>query len=332
MENFINHIFLGNQLTIRYTSVKPLGKVVYDREREKNMEVILHKRSLQADLYVCYTNGGKSVRDLPILLKWPGGKRALLKQLMPFAPKTFHRYYEPFVGSGAMFFALEPSKAILSDANEELINCYAQVRDKPEEVIDNLANMKNTREDYYNVRASAPTEQIARAARFIYLMTLSFNGIHRVNLQGKFNVPYNHKTHLNLCDKDKILRSSIALSATQITHCDFEAAVEKANCGDFIYFDPPYAVSYGQCGFVRYNEKVFSWRDQIRLAKTAHSLAARGCYILVSNANHPSILKLYQSFGFHTQYITRFSAIAAKSKHRCQISECLFYNEQRRSY
>ncbi len=266
--------------------------------------------------------------DLPILLKWPGGKRALLKHLTPFAPDSFYRYYEPFVGSGALFFALEPQNARLSDANEELINCYIEVRDNPKEIIANLAKMRNTREDYYKIRASVPTEQITRAARFIYLMTLSFNGLYRVNLQGKFNVPYNHKTHLNPCDKDRILKTSQALSTAQITHCDFELAVEDANSCDFVYFDPPFAISHKQCSFVRYNDEIFSWKDQIRLAKIAHSLTCRGCHVLISNVDHPSILELYQDLGFHAQHITRFSVIAAKSKHRGQIIEYLFYNKQ----
>jgi DNA adenine methylase len=146
-----------------------------------------------------------------------------------------------------------------------------------------------------------------------------------VNLQGKFNVPYNHKTHLNPCDKEKIVKASLALSRASITHCDFEHAVKNATDGDFVYFDPPYAVSAGPRGFVKYNAVVFSWEDQLRLARVARSLASRGCHVLVSNANHPVIRELYQAHGFHAHTITRLSVIAAKSKHRGDIAECLFY-------
>ncbi len=126
------------------------------------------------------------------LLKWPGGKRALLKEILPLFPTSFNRYYEPFIGGGAAFFALRPSEAILADNNPDLINCYEQVRDNPRVVIDHLREMPNTERDYYAVRASAPQERAAQAARFIYLCTLSFNGIYRVNLKGVFNVPYGY--------------------------------------------------------------------------------------------------------------------------------------------
>jgi DNA adenine methylase len=124
------------------------------------------------------------------LLKWPGGKRALLKQILTYVPSSFNRYFEPFVGGGALFFALQPKQAVISDNNTELINCYKQVRDCPDAVIAFLSKLRNTKEDYYIIRENIPTEDASRAARFIYLMTLSFNGIHRVNLQGNFNVPY----------------------------------------------------------------------------------------------------------------------------------------------
>lgn len=268
-------------------------------------------------------------KNVPILLKWPGGKRAILRYLLPFAPTTFRRYYEPFVGSGALFFTLAPINANLSDSNKELTNCYIQVRDHPQTIIEMLANMKNTQEDYYRIRGSSPIDPVEQAARFIYLMTLSFNGLHRVNLQGKFNVPYNHKTHLNPCDREKIVKASIALARASIVNCDFEKAVESATHGDFVYFDPPYAVSTGPRRFVKYNDVVFSWEDQIRLALTARRLASRGCYVLVSNASHPKILELYQDYGFHSHTITRLSVIAAKSKHRGSITEYLFYRREK---
>lgn len=260
------------------------------------------------------------------LLKWPGGKRALLKHILAFAPNTFNNYYEPFVGGGALFFALQPQKAILADKNTELINCYKQVRDYPDAVIVHLSQLRNTKEDYYTIRESIPSDEIARAARFIYLMTLSFNGIHRVNLQGKFNVPYGYKEYLNPCDATKILQASTLLSSAELLYEDFESAVNNAKTGDFIYFDPPYTVAHSNNGFLKYNDRIFSWSDQIRLATMALNLAERGCKVLISNADHPSILELYRSFKMHR--ITRTSAIAASGEYRRQITECIFYNEE----
>src|SRR5690242_14865172 len=136
----------------------------------------------------------------PPLLKWPGGKRSLVKRILPLIPPRFNRYFEPFFGGGALFFALQPAKARLSDNNADLMHAYLQVRDRPEAVIRELRKLRNSREDYYRIRASRPAVDAARAARFIYLITLAFNGIYRVNLHGEFNVPYGYKRHLDPCD------------------------------------------------------------------------------------------------------------------------------------
>ncbi|SRR6266487_977338 len=257
------------------------------------------------------------------LLKWPGGKRALLKHILPFVPATFNSYYEPFVGGGALFFALKPLRAVLADSNRELINCYIQVRDSPEAVIDYLSQLQNNEKEYYTIRARLPTEDVLGAARFIYLMSLSFNGIHRVNVQGQFNVPYSYNIEAQPCDADKIRAVSTFLASAELLHKDFKATVEKAREGDFIYFDPPYTVAHGNNGFLKYNAHIFSWKDQIRLADVARDLADRGCHVLVSNADHPSIQQLYSDF--HKHIITRASSIAASNMYRRPITECLFH-------
>ena len=139
------------------------------------------------------------------LIKWPGGKRALLKDLLLLLPNSANKYFEPFLGGAALFFALQPRKSVLSDTNEELINLYVHVRDCPDALIHVIRSYKNTETAYYQIRDQTPRSPLRRAARLLYLTTLSFNGIHRVNLQGKFNVPYGHKTHLPTCDEQKIL-------------------------------------------------------------------------------------------------------------------------------
>ena len=253
------------------------------------------------------------------LLKWPGGKRGILKSLLPLVPGNFRTYYEPFVGGGALFFAISPPEAILSDSNPELVNCYVQVRDHVEQVIEHLKTLKNTEEAYYEVRDHVPHSLTARAARLIYLVTLSFNGIHRLNLNGQFNVPYGHKTQLDPCDQVRLRAVSAALSHAEIVCADFEGATATAKEGDLVYLDPPYTVSHGNNGFLKYNAKIFSWADQIRLSEVAERLASRGCRVVVSNANHSSITALYP--GFEVHLVERVSRIAASSRFRRKITE-----------
>ncbi len=259
------------------------------------------------------------------LLKWTGGKRSILKHLIELVPRSFNQYYEPFFGGGALFFALHSHNPILSDNNKDLINCYTQIRDCPNDVITYLSRYKNTEIDYYKVRNSIPRKGAEKAARLIFLVTLSFNGIYRINKEGMFNVPYGHKKHLRPCNPVAIHSASAALASAEL-HCqDFASAVASARKGDFVYFDPPYTVAHGNNGFLKYNAKIFSWQDQIRLSITATNLAKRGCNILVSNADHPSILSLYR--GFKISRVLRHSIISASSNYRRPVTELLIYNE-----
>jgi DNA adenine methylase len=271
----------------------------------------------------CMLKDATPPRGIPPLLKWPGGKRALLGEILPLVPASRGTYFEPFFGGGAMFFSILPSRAVLADSNQELINCYTQVKRSPHKLIKALSLLRNSEQDYYRVRAWLPTDQIERAARFIYLCTLSFNGIYRVNLKGDFNVPYGRKVHVDPCDEARILATSAALKDASLLSGDFEDTLRTARKGDLVYFDPPYTVAHGLNGFVKYNEKIFSWADQVRLAKLARTLAARGIAVVVSNAEHPSIRSLYE--GFHTQLIERYSIISASSSARRQISERVFH-------
>jgi DNA adenine methylase len=257
------------------------------------------------------------------LIKWAGGKRRLLADIQQFAPGNFHKYFEPFLGSGALFFSLVPTAARLSDANRELIEMYVEVRDNVEKVIDALRRLRNCEEDYYRVRAAVPRTQAGKAARLIYLCTLSFNGIYRQNLKGEFNVPYGFKTNLKHYDIERLREVSTQLQGREIMHLDFGRAVKDAQRGDFVYFDPPYTVAHGNNGFVKYNAKIFSWDDQKRLARTALRLRSLGCHVIVSNADHSSIRELYPDFNLHL--IERFSVMAASSDFRRPVRECLFY-------
>jgi DNA adenine methylase len=259
------------------------------------------------------------------LLKWPGGKRALLNHLLPLVPSSLNSYFEPFLGGGALFFALQPRRGVLADNNPELVNLYLQVRDNPEELIEHLSRLRNTERDYYAIRSSVPEHPVERAARIMYLTTLAFNGIHRLNLRGQFNVPYGYKMHLNPCEPSKIRSASEALSSLNIMCDDFEAAVQDAERGDVVYLDPPYTVALGNNGFLKYHARIFSWDDQVRLSAVARNLVDRGCKVIVSNANHPSIVDLYE--GFHMKVVERASRIAASGQFRRRVTECIFYNE-----
>ena len=259
----------------------------------------------------------------PPLLKWPGGKRSLLNVLLPLIPTSFNRYFEPFFGGGALFFALQPKKAYLSDKNAELIHAYSQVRNRPEAVIRELRGLRNSERRYYSIRSSVPRSDVARAARLIYLITLAFNGIYRVNLNGEFNVPYGFKTHLKPCDEERIREASKVLKKAVVRVQDFEKALSGAEQGDLVYLDPPYTVAHGNNGFIKYNAKIFSWEDQLRLARVAKELDAKGCTVIVSNADHSSIRKLYS--GFATTRLERNSIIAASSDFRSRVTERIFY-------
>jgi len=259
----------------------------------------------------------------PPLLKWPGGKRNLVDLILPFVPPCFNRYFEPFFGGGALFFALQPTKAFLSDKNTELMHVYSQVRDRPDAVIKELRKLRNSEKDYYKIRSSRPRGDAARAAGLIYLITLAFNGIYRVNLNGEFNVPYGYKTHLDPCDEERIRNVSKLLKRATIRDEDFEKALSRAEEGDLVYLDPPYTVAHGNNGFIKYNAKIFSWEDQIRLSLVAKELISRGCTVIVSNADHSSIRCLYD--GFTATTLERNSIIAASSDFRSRITECVFH-------
>ncbi|WP_458368838.1 DNA adenine methylase [Pseudomonas mandelii] len=264
----------------------------------------------------------KPVGQTP-LIRWPGGKRALVGKITEIFPLDYGNYYEPFFGGGALFFSVNPDEAFLSDINSDLINAYISVRDNPNELISILSGYENNEDFYYSIRASRPVDVLHKSARLLYLTRLSFNGIYRVNLQGGFNVPYGKKTHLTAFDAAKILEVSSALQGVSLTVADFQESTETAGKGDLVYFDPPYTVAHANNGFVKYNENIFSWADQVRLAEHARELAATGCFVAISNADHPSVDSLYE--GFNKVIIKRFSVIAASSAFRRQITECLYF-------
>lgn len=238
-------------------------------------------------------------------------------------PKNFNVYIEPFFGGGAAFFALQPKKALISDANIELMEMYSAVRDNWKLVVRYLREHARNHCDeyYYTVRAKRYQSPYSRAARFLYLNRTCWNGLYRVNFAGEFNVPRGTKQKVFL-PTDDFERVSLSLSGIEIRSCDFEVSVNEAGSGDLLFIDPPYTVRHNLNGFVKYNQKLFSWEDQIRLKKACERALDRGAQIYITNANHASIKDLYSGFGCHHE-VGRPSVLSGSAKHRGPTSELL---------
>ena len=259
------------------------------------------------------------------LFRWPGGKRWLVPSLRQLLPLTYSSYYEPFFGGGALFFAEQPSNAVLSDVNDELMACYRAVRDTPGEVEACLQKLPRDKDSYYHVRSTAPDDPVERAARLIYLTTLAFNGIYRVNRQGVFNVPYGGREYVNLGAAGSLSSYSRALGSAKIRSGDFEESLQSAGKGDVVFLDPPYTVTHSNNGFLRYNESIFSMQDQRRLADAAEALASRGAHVIVTNAQHSSVSDLYSDV-FRRIAVRRTSRMAADPARRLAVEELVLTN------
>jgi DNA adenine methylase len=260
-------------------------------------------------------------------LKWAGSKRQLLPHIMKVVPESFNVYFEPFLGSAAVFFALQPDQAVLNDFSEELIATYRALSRDAVSLRSKLTSFEIDKVRYYDIRKNRSSEPVERAAEFIYLNKNCFNGLYRVNSNGHFNVPFgNHSGKANY-DLDNIAKCSKALARDGITLMsgDFELAVKTAREGDLVYFDPPYVTKHNFNGFRDYNEKLFSWNDQVRLATVARSLVERGVFVIVSNAAHQDIKDLY--VGFETYEFSRSSTLASQSSKRGSVNEVIFYNK-----
>lgn len=254
-------------------------------------------------------------------LKWAGGKRWLASKYAHLFPDFAGRYIEPFLGSGAVFFFLQPNRAILSDRNEHLIEAFQVVKEFPNALHDRLEEFQalHCDEFYYDMRAEVPSSPIDRAARFIYLNRTCFNGLYRVNKKGEFNVPKGTKAIVRFED-NFLIRASQSLRAAELRVADFEETVDAATQGDFLFVDPPYTVSHNNNGFIKYNDVLFSWADQKRLAEAVRKATQRGVLVFVSNANHKDVIDLYKGF-LAVHVLTRHSVLAGETGARKLTSE-----------
>ncbi len=250
-------------------------------------------------------------------LKWAGGKTQLLPELLARVPANYNRYIEPFLGGGAMFFALEPSSGVIADSNPELINVYNCIAANVELVIEYLRNFKNEEEYYYKIR-KLRFEDLSReyaAARTLYLNRTCYNGLYRVNKKGRFNVPFGRYKKPSICQAEILRAASKALKDCEIICGDYKAVLAKtAKQGDFIYLDPPYLPVSKYADFKRYTKEQFYEEDHRELAAELKRLHKRGCHVVLTNSNHPLVHELYE--GFEIDIVNTRRNISSKAKTR----------------
>ena len=233
------------------------------------------------------------------ILKWAGGKQQILPILLNKTPKKFNKYIEPFFGGGALFFALQSDNAVISESNPELINLYYIITKNVDRVIQKLNEFKISKEEYYNVRALdfKKLPPVEAAARTIFLNKLCFNGLFRVNRKGFFNVPYGYYKNPRICNPDALKSAAEALKNAAIIQGDYKSVLKNhAQQGDYIYLDPPYLPISEYSDFKRYTKEQFYEEDHVELAEEVKRLHELGCYVLLTNSNHPMVYELYNGF------------------------------------
>jgi DNA adenine methylase len=268
-------------------------------------------------------------KSLKPLLRWAGGKSLLLQRLEPFLPEDIGRrvYREPFLGAASLFLHVAPNRAVISDLNRHLIDCYRSVRDNPRAVWRNMRGhfQRDSSDYYYRVRNiyNQSRRSHAQAARFIYLNRTCFNGIFRVNQSGQFNVPYAYKNLPAFPRLAELISVGQALAKAQIRSETFVTALDAAKRGDFIYLDPPYPPLNGTSYFTHYTMDRFNDQDQEKLADVVRALDRRRCLVMLTNANTPRIRQLYKGFRIKTLNVTRF--VTCKS-HKHRVREAVICN------
>ena len=270
----------------------------------------------------------KYIMTLKPFTKWTGGKRKLLPVLREKLPQNYNRYFEPFIGGGALFFDIAPKEAVINDFNGELINSYIQIKNNPTQLIELLKGHQesNNKEYYLEVRSADRDERInsmndvERAARILYMLRVDFNGLYRVNSKNQFNVPYGKYKNPKIVDEESIYEISKYLNDNEILilNGDFEQAVQEAQGGDFVYFDPPYIPLNETSSFTSYTHEGFTYEDQVRLRDLVKELDSRGVYVMLSNSSSPIAYELYKEFNIYDVSATRTNgaskAILGKSK------------------
>ncbi|MBI4498987.1 MAG: DNA adenine methylase [Chloroflexi bacterium] len=268
-------------------------------------------------------------------LKWAGGKAQVLPQLAPLFPARFERYHEPFVGGGAVFFALASQRrglaATLIDANPDLMNCYRVVRDRLADLMPLLREHQanHAKDYYYALRAQHDLPPVEAAARFIYLNKTCYNGLYRVNSKGQFNVPMGNYVHPRILDEEVLRAASDALQGVDLVTGDFSQVLEEAQEGDFIYFDPPFVPVSPTANFTGYwvsraGKAGFGEEEQARLAQVYRELDRRGCKLVLSNSDCDLIHDLYAGFDIRMVQVPRL--INSNPEKRGPVAEVVVRN------
>ncbi len=271
----------------------------------------------------------RSSRAVPRpFVKWVGGKSQLIKRYTSLMPKSWNRYFEPFVGGGAMYFHFKPERAVLNDVNEELANCYRTVRDEVDALIEALHTHVYDKDHYYSVREQNPDDlpEVLRAARTIFLNRTGFNGLYRVNKKGLFNVPFGRYTDPTICDEPNLRACSTLLAGVEFRSDDFERATRDAQRGDFVYLDPPYAPVSPTSDFTAYAAGGFTFEDQMRLKDMLAKLHRRGVQFMLSNSDAPGLRALYERAGWNVKRVRASRAINSKTSRRGKVYELVVRN------
>lgn len=257
------------------------------------------------------------------ILKWAGGKRQLMPELLKSVPEHFNTYFEPFVGGAALLFSLYSQrrlrKAIISDVNEDLYKLYSVIKKDPHGLAREMERMafQNNSEDYYRARDrfNSTSDIMEKSAILIYLNRHCFNGLYRVNSRNQFNVPFGRYSNPEIPSESVIMDLSVVFKSCTILNSDFEEAVMDATEGDFVYFDPPYIPLSKTASFTDYTSKGFSMKDQERLLKTFQKLNDKGVMVMESNSDTPIIKDMYSQFFMRTVNARRsINSIGMKRK------------------
>lgn len=263
-------------------------------------------------------------------LKWAGGKTQLLGEILPKLPENIDTYFEPFIGGGAVFFALASEgrfdRAVISDGNPALVEVYKVLRDHPDALIALLLGHQDFAKDedyYYEIRAQSPKElsPVERAARILFLNKTCYNGLYRVNRRGEFNVPFGRYANPRVVNEAALEAASYALRGVEIVHSDFEAMARRAGAGDAIYFDPPYVPLSPTSSFTSYHSDAFTHADHLRLTRAYVDCARRGAVAVLSNSDCPVTRELYQHLDVET--VTASRAINSVGGKRGRVTEVL---------
>ncbi|MDY2889576.1 MAG: Dam family site-specific DNA-(adenine-N6)-methyltransferase [Candidatus Caccosoma sp.] len=274
--------------------------------------------------------------DVHPFVKWAGGKTQLLETIKSHLPETYNRYFEPFVGGGALLFKLQPKAFSINDSNKDLMYVYQCLEDNElfkllkEELVKHEKN--HSEEYYYQIREMDKHENFdslpiyVRAGRLIYLNKACFNGLYRVNSKGYFNVPSGKKKEVNCFDRKTFDNLNLFFKNRKpvITNVDFAKAVKNAKAGDFVYFDPPYDALDERNSFTSYDKISFGKEEQIRLSEVFKELSKKGVYVMLSNHNTKFINELYKDF--HITVVNAKRMINSKADGRGDVEEVLITN------